>query len=446
MFPYFITNKIIHPVRCRLIKWHKDVTFQSEKLSNTEWSNRNNLLSLQEHKLKKLCKIAYSSCTFYEEMFKNANLEPDAVSIDSLSKLPIITKAVIRENFKGVLNRDYPEKEISQNATGGSSGEPFVFCQSSDSQIVSAALTQRGYNWCGMQPGFPFVKLWGAPTDIQRTTTSIKSKFWNYLYNQRFIDAFNAGDDFLKHEHEQIKAQTPFLLLSYANILYEFALFIERNNKEFLNIPAVVSSAGTLYEFQREVIQRTISRNVFNRYGSREFGSIAQECAEHKGLHINMERFIIEIDNPDEYGVGDILVTDLENHVFPFIRYKIGDIGQLTGAECPCGRHSIMLRKVIGRELDVIRTPSGKMISGVIFPHFFKDFPEIILGQVIQDKIDHIEIRFKLQEGSSIRDIEPLVNKIEKVTNHELKISVNIDQDLIINPTGKYRPVISKIK
>ncbi len=446
MFPYFITNKIIHPIRCRFIKWHKDIAFQSAKLSDTEWSSRDDLFSLQERKLKELCEIAHSGCTFYEKMFKDAGIEPDVVNLDSLSKLPIITKTTIRENFKGVLNRNYPEKEITQNATGGSSGEPFMFCQSRSSNIVSAALTQRGYNWCGMQQGLPFVKFWGAPTDVDRATTSIKSKIWSYLYNQKNIDAFNAGNKLFESEYLNFKRNPPFLLLSYSNILYEFALYIKKNNKNFLNIPAVVSSAGALYDFQRKSIQETISNNVFNRYGSREFGNTAQECAEHTGMHINMERFIIEIDNPDEGGTGDILVTDLENHAFPFIRYKIGDIGQITDKECPCGRKSVMFKKVIGRNLDIIRTPSGRIISGVMFPHFFKDFPDIILGQVIQDKIDHLEIRLKLQEGASLNNIEPLINKIKEATNNELKISVNTEEDFVINPTGKYRPVIFKIK
>ena len=216
--------------------------------------------------------------------------------------------------------------------------------------------------------------------------------------------------------------------------------------KSFLDIPAGVSRAFQWLRFKRKIIQQSISKNVFNRYGSREFGNMAQECAQHTGLHINMERFIIEIDNPDNDGAGDILVTDLENYAFPFIRYKIGDIGQITDEECICGRKSVMFKKIIGRNLDIIRTPSGKIISGVMFPRFFRDFPYIILGQVIQHKIDHIEIRLSLQQDASVQNIEPLINKIKKITNNELKISVNTEQGFIINPTGKYRPVISEIE
>ena len=38
---------------------------------------------------------------------------------------------------------------------------------------------------------------------------------------------------------------------------------------------------------------------MFNRYGSREVGDIAQECAAHDGLHINADRILVEVVRED---------------------------------------------------------------------------------------------------------------------------------------------------
>ena len=446
MFSPLVTNKIIHPLRCRLNKWHKDVTAVSKEIKKTEYSSLDEHYDLQGKKLKNLCREAVSGSPFYKRVFSNAGINPETISFEQFSKLSILDKTKIRDNFDNIINQNYPKDQINQNATGGSSGEPLVFCQSRHSNIFSAALYLRGLKWCGMKQGYPHVKLWGAHTDVQKTTTALKSRMWNYLYNMRTIDAFNAGYTLFEKEYYNLLNKPPFMLESYSNILYEFARYLKENGKERLLIPAVISSAGVLYDFQREVIQETISKNVFNRYGSREFGNIAQECDHHTGMHINMERFVVEIDTPDNNGTGDILVTDLENIAFPFIRYRIGDTGRISKNLCTCGRKSLLFENVIGRSLDIIKTPSGRMISGEMFPHFFKDFPQIILGQVVQDKKDHLEIRLKLKRGSSVFDIEPLIKKIKDTIGNEMKVSVNTGKDFVSNPTGKYRPVISNIK
>lgn len=433
-------------MRAKFVKWHRDVSLQMRELSQSEWISRDNLYFLQKSKLRKLCATAYKNCLFYKKSFDSIGLKPEKMDACSLTKLPTINKSIIKNNFNDLVSSDFPKEKLIKNATGGSSGEPFDFYQSRHSSIVSAALELRGYKWYGMKQGYPFVKLWGAPTDLQKALIGLKTQIWDYLYNRRNVDAFNAGRILFAEEYLKLKRNPPFLLLSYANILYEFALYIKKYCDSSLEIPAVVSSAGVLYDFQRKAIEEAIAKNLYNRYGSREFGSMAQECNMHNGLHINMERFIIEIDKPDKDGIGGILVTDLENQAFPFIRYRIEDLGQLTESECSCGRHSLILQKVIGRELDVIRTPSGKIISGVMFPHFFKDFHDICLGQVIQDKIDHVEIRLKLMPGSVSKDIEPLIHKISEAIGSDVNISVDFNKAFITNPTGKYRPVISRIK
>ncbi len=446
MFPPKLTNRIIYPARCRLNKWHRAVRNASLDLKKGEYLSLDQLYKIQQTKLRQLFENAANGCPYYQRIFSQAGIDPRKFTLDMLSNLPVLDKGTIRENFNNLINEKYPRTEISKNATGGSSGEPLVFYQSRHSRIVSAALALRGFETCGKKEGYPHVKLWGAPTDVQKTTEDLKKLLWNYLYNLRTIDAFNAGDKLFEAEYRNLFRNPPYLLESYSNILYGFGKYLQTMGKKPLSISAVISSAGVLYGFQRKIIQETISNHVFNRYGSREFGSMAHECEAHTGMHINMERFIIEIEKSDEYGKGDILVTDLENHAFPFIRYRIGDQGQITDQKCFCGRQSLQFKNVTGRSLDLVRTPSGRMISGEMFPHFFKDYPELIQGQVIQDTIDHIELRLKLRGSASISDISPLIQKIKHESNYELNVSVSEVQDLVINPTGKYRPVISLLE
>jgi len=446
MFPPLITSRLIHPLRCRLNRWHREVDQIAKRLRQTEFAPLDRLYSLQERKLRHLCNNAANGSPYYKKIFAQAGVDPRQITLDMLSKLPTLERSTVRSNRENILVQSYPKSKIVQNATGGSSGEPLLFYRSQKDLCFAAAILLQEMTWCGMKPGYPHVKLWGAPTDVQSATAGIRAKIWGYLYNQRTLNAFDANPALFERAHGLFLSNPPFLLESYSNILYEFANYLKNSGKAPLNLPAAISSAGVLYDFQRAVVQDAVSRNLFNRYGCREMGNMAHECTNHSGLHIHMERYIIEIINPDENGIGDILVTDLGNLAFPFIRYRIGDRGKFSTPKCACGRNSLMLKDIVGRTLDIIQTPSGRLISGELFPHFFKDYPQILLGQVVQDRLDHIEIRLKLQAGARVGDIEPLIRKIIDISKDELTVTINTEQDFIVNPTGKYRPVISRLE
>lgn len=54
----------------------------------------------------------------------------------------------------------------------------------------------------------------------------------------------------------------------------------------------------------------------------------------------------------------------------PFLRYDTGDVGRFMPDEpCACGRRTMRLAPVAGRQSDTIRTASGKLIHGEYFTH-----------------------------------------------------------------------------
>ena len=96
------------------------------------------------------------------------------------------------------------------------------------------------------------------------------------------------------------------------------------------------------------MIKKRLNTEIYNRYGCRECGNIAQECSEHEGLHVLQESNIIEIldDNNEPVKVGEkgkIVITYLDNYLSPFIRYQVDDIGALSPKNCACGRNWQML-------------------------------------------------------------------------------------------------------
>lgn len=438
-----VTRRIVHPLRRLSSSFNRHTAQYEAMLDKSQWKSRDELTHLQEVKLRRLCIEANQYCPFYTRIFSANGIDPAQVTLDQLPVLPILERNTIKENFADLKNASMNDGELTARSSGGSTGEPVHVLRTRRSFIVGKAIRQRNYEWTGWRPGDEHHWFWGAFFDAPEE--SFKARLQAYLYNEKFINAYEMSEKIFESYYSDSFRRQPFLLESYSNILFEFARYIERTGRAFLDIPAVISSAGKLFDFQRQLVQKTVGRNVFDRYGCREMDNIAQECEHHSGLHINMERFILEIDSPDEDGFGDIILTDLANSGFPLIRYRIQDRGRLSEVSCPCDRGLAMLSELQGRSVDNVHTPSGGIITGVLFPQLFFRYPNIIVGQVIQHKIDEIEILIRVDSAPSDEMLASLKTEVLSYTGPEMKVRVTIVDELVSNPTRKHRFVISRI-
>src|SRR5207253_5727524 len=99
----------------------------------------------------------------------------------------------------------------------------------------------------------------------------------------------------------------------------------------------------------------------------------------------------------------------------PFVRYLNGDRAIAGFADCSCGRGLPLIRQVVGRRVDIVETPEGRHVSGVFFPHLFKEFPAVERFQVVQEVADRIEIRMVLRPEWSEADRQLLDAELRKV-------------------------------
>jgi phenylacetate-CoA ligase len=298
-------------------------------------------------------------------------------------------------------------------------------------------------------PGDKTAIFWGADRDLK--DWPLRDQIKTLLKREKYCNSFSMTDqgiaDFIKKQNK-IK---PKYIYGYASSLYLVAKSIEKNNITINFQPtAISSSAETLHDFQRELIEKIFGCKIFNFYGSRETNNIAVECEAHNGLHINASSRIIEIlDNngkPVNDGeLGNIAITDLSNHAFPFIRYLNGDVAKLSTKSCSCGRTLPVLEKLYGRSSDFIYSGT-EMIHGELFTHLMYNRPSIQTFQLTQHDI----LNYSLLLVPTKTNID---NNIISEINHRIKEkigkSINLKIDMVDSipktKTGKHRFTISEI-
>lgn len=148
----------------------------------------------------------------------------------------------------------------------------------------------------------------------------------------------------------------------------------------------------------REILGLEIEDN----YSSQEAGPIAIQCPEGGLYHIMSEALIVEIldenDTPCSTGTsGRVIITDLHNYAAPLVRYDIGDIAEV-GPSCTCGRTLPTLKRILGRERNLVRHRNGDRHWPLVGFHRFADVAPVQQYQFIQHSLDEIEFRVVVRE------------------------------------------------
>jgi len=240
----------------------------------------------------------------------------------------------------------------------------------------------------------------------------------------------------------------PDVIVAYTNPLYQFARALEEQSLKPHSPRSIIVGAEKLYPFQRDLIEKVFAAPVFETYGSREFTFIAGECDRHQGLHMSVENLLLEILDDDgrptpEGQEGNIVVTDLTNYGMPFVRYANGDRAVAGWGRCACGRGLPLLRGVVGRRLDVVRTPDGRSVPGEFFPHLMKDYPGIRQFQVVQEKLHRVQIRYVPKNQLSEDHRISLNREMRKILGPAVDLQLLSVDDIPLTAAGKHRVVVS---
>lgn len=363
-------------------------------------------------------------------------------TIDDFRRLPRMTKAIVRDHVEEILVEGAVRATLQRGATGGSTGVPMPYYHDEAWWVRASATALRGDQWTGWRVGDVHATLWGTPLSESpraRWTRILGEK----ARNQLFLPSFDLSDGNVDANLARLASARPVLVTGYASVLVAHARRVRDRGVAMPAPRAVVSAAETLRPDMRAEIESAFGAPVYDRYGCRELGMMAQECAAHDGLHLASEHVFVEIDaggRPARPGeTGEVLVTLLGEPAFPFVRYATGDLAVAADDSdpCTCGLPFPKIARVEGRLLDVLRRADGGAVSGTFFPHLMKEFPFVREFQVFQDETGSVEVRVVAADGApDAAAVEPIVQETRRILLG-LTVTVHFVDALERTPSGK---------
>jgi phenylacetate-coenzyme A ligase PaaK-like adenylate-forming protein len=410
----------------------------SRFLEASQWWEPEQLLAFQWAELRKLLRHAFDSVPYYRWKYgaEGASFS-DIRTWEEFKRLPPLTRDEIRQHRDQLCSTSYKGR-LLPHTTGGSSGVPTRFYRTYESYDWRTAAKDRVYSWPGLHVGDKSVYLWGAPVGAVPKHKIWKTRLHEALQRQKVFNTFSQTEELWSHIRAEICRSRPTAIVGYVSSLQQFAQFLGRTRRSIPRVIGVIAAAEPLFEDVRRNIEQAFEAPVYNTYGSREFMSLAGECEYRDGLHINSENVVLEagrdIDEP-----SNIIVTDLHNYGMPFIRYEIGDLGNLKDGRCACGRGLPRLLGIEGRVLDMLRTADGRIVPGEFFPHLLKEIPEVAQYRVEQKDLNRIVISAVMTRELSGISRELLYREIGKVFGSATRCDIQQVEQLPALASGKRR-------
>lgn len=443
----FLIKKYVYPTYHRLLM--RDGLYHwYEFYQQSQWWPESRIREYQWELLHKLIKHAYIHVPYYRQLLEALNLKPAQIKDwDDFRKIHLLSKELVSGNYERIIADNISGKRRVPNSTSGSTGINFYFISDRNSFIHKQALQMRLDHWMNMGIADRETTIWGASWDVLQARRP-KALLKRYLKNKMMLSAYHLSEENMENYFSAIKKFGSKFLHGYPSTLYRFACFLEQRGVSF-PLRGVRTAGESLYDFQREVIERVFKTRVFNYYSSRDVTMIAQEDGSHAGLYVQAENVILEV--VDENGEpvfdkeGEIVLTDLHNYVMPFIRYRIGDRGILSSSGGKCGRGLPMLKKVTGRTFDLITFPNGNAVGGTFWTLLLKSEKGIAYFQVIQKRADMVLITIVPDKDYHPAVVETLRRRIWDYAGEKLKIEFSLVEKIPLTPGGKTRYVISEI-
>ena len=140
-----IASGLLFPLHEKL-KGHDSVA-RLKALEESQWWPLERLKEAQVARLRAFLQEIGARVPYYRELFAAQGFDPATIkSVDELSRLPFLTKPVIRAQGDALKAVDHGP--LARYNTGGSSGEPLIFYMGKSRKSHDVAAKWRATRWC----------------------------------------------------------------------------------------------------------------------------------------------------------------------------------------------------------------------------------------------------------------------------------------------------------
>jgi phenylacetate-CoA ligase len=332
--------------------------------SSVEKAPREQLVVMQNARLRVLIQRAWEHVPFYRERWERAGIRPGEIrSIEDLQKLPVVSKKDLEADLRqhppfGSYQGDFPAIRIQ--ASSGSAGDPKPFFHTQNDWDVIGNLWSRRFYAQGVRTGDLFQVVFTYSLFIAGFTATEGAMKLGALVVPAGSGAVTPSERqvrLLSQWGTTVLVGTPSYVLHLADMAEKMGMDLRKG----FRLRITSHTAEPMSEAARRAIEARWGVKAYDSFGSVETGAPTFECMEQDGYHINEDAYIFEVLHPESLKLlapgeeGVLVVTSLFKEAAPVIRYNLEDVSAFIERPCACGRTFKRLRKVKGRLGEMLK-------------------------------------------------------------------------------------------
>ncbi|MEZ4368686.1 MAG: hypothetical protein R2939_20785 [Kofleriaceae bacterium] len=420
-------------------------------LERTQWAPAEELAAIQAGFLRRLVHHAYAHTAHYRQAWDALGVTPGQLaSAADLAALPLLE----REDARASAERrvaDVPPRPIITKSTSGSTGRPVTIRYNAESRHWRDADRWRGYGWAGYRVGDRALHYWGAAAAPAPRLARAWAQLDHALKRDRYLDCGRGDPAALDAVVATVERFRPHVLVAFSQAAARLARHVIATGRRTWDPIPVICGAEKVWPADRATIEAAFGP-VFETYGSREVQLIGAECDVHDGLHVSVEKLVVEVivredgrARPARAGeVGEVVVTDLHNLAAPLIRYVTGDLAVArTDEPCRCGRTLPRIGLVEGRVTDTLRDGAGNPVSGLVFNVLMVTLAEQVAQfQVVQDARGAVTLKLVPAGATLAPAAEQLARSHAARYLPGVPLHLEVVDDIPTSAAGKRRVVV----
>ncbi len=372
-----------------------DMFFQTSFASHLKfWRNNictlssSELMELQKKNLSKVLHHAVNNIPYYSRL--HINLSGDCIK--DIKGFPVLSKQALKENAHLLHNGNLID--LHKEKSSGSSGLQTTVYMSKKEQSHLQAMQVFLWEFNGYKMGDKILQTGINPKrGLARTLKDAALR-------TQYESAFDLSNEKIIRALKKAASENISYMAGFPSSLNLFAQVALKNN---LHIPlkGVMCWGDKLFDSFKKNIKNAFGNPIVaEQYGSSEGFVIAGSCSAGN-YHVLTPHVYLELldDKGNEVcdgNIGHVVATRLDGFRFPLIRYRLGDLAVKESAQkiCGCGRHFPMLKKIVGRETDIVFTTCGKPLIVHFFTGIFEHYNEIDQFCIVQKEQGKIEVEY----------------------------------------------------
>ena len=421
-------------------------------LEPIETASLDELRSVQTERLRATIRHTYANVRHYREAWDAVGVHPDDVwELEDLAKLPLTTKADLRDNYPfGMLA--VPREQVARlHASSGTTGQPTVVGYTAGDIDMWASVMARSIRAAGGRPGDVLHNAYGyglftgglgAHYGAEKLGCTVVPVSGGMTERQvRLITDFAP----------RIIMVTPSYLLAIVDEMLRQGI-----DPRASSLQIGIFGAEPWTDRMRTEIEALLDIDAVDIYGLSEVigPGVAQECVETKdGLHVWEDHFYPEVIDPVTGAVlpdgerGELVFTSLTKQAMPVIRYRTRDLTRLLPGTARTMRR---MEKVTGRTDDMIilrgvnlfPTQIEELLLALpaLSPHF-----QCVLSR--SGTLDELTVRVERRLDATQDDGRAAGAELERRVKASIGVSVAVevvDPDAIERSVGKMRRILDE--